>query len=368
MTVTFRDDAGILNRQEIQSAAGRYPFNLRVVTNSSAANRQGFEALAVREIEGQSPNTMVVAIDPVHRYVAVRYGKGLNISTDKWTLIGGAGNAEFKTGNWTTGVLKIADTARQQTNAVVIQSPVETRDPITTTTTTVVQTPPVYHHNDNSSHTGWWVLFGLVAAVAVVVYFWRRNRKKEETQQRLLTELSEEVAEKRSLNREVDDWQRRLEGSVTKRTSLSSPRSQERSEPVRSRPVYLDPPTPRYVPPPTYIAPSPVVVTQASHSDGLLTGMMLGEMMHNHHDRHVTHVIEREPEYHHQRNDSGGTVSSWESEPVRNDGGGTVASFEAPDPPSSRNTYTAPSYDAPSYDSPSYDSGSSDAGGTVSDF
>lgn len=365
MTVTFRDDAGILNRQEIQSAAGRYPFNLRVVTNSSAPNRQGFETLAVREIENQSPNTIVVAVDPVHRYVAVRYGKGVNISTDKWSLIGGAGNTEFKAGNWTAGVLRIADTARQQTSAIVVQSPAaETRNPVTTTTT-VVQTP-VYHHNDN--HAGWWVLAGLIAVVAVIIYFWRRNRKKEEVQQRLLTELSEEVAEKRSLNREVDDWQRRLEGSVTKRASLTTPRSQERSEPVRSRPVYVDP-TPRYVPPPTYYTP-PVVVTQPSHSDGLLTGMMLGEMMHNHHDRHVTHVVEREvirePEYHHH-NDNGGTVSSWESEPARNDDGGTVTSFEVPDPPSSRQTYTT-SYDSPSYDTPSYDSGSSDAGGTMSDF
>ena len=401
MTVSIRDDAGILNHGGIQSVAGRYPFDLRVLTNTSIANKKSFEAMVVREINAQHPNAVVVAVNPMHRFVVVRYGKGVNIPTDRWSGIGAAGNADFKSGDWTNGVLKVADAvaAAKTQNAVITQTNTlaDNRVPaVPVTTTTVAHTVPAPVYHNSSSNAGWWVLGGLVVVALVAAYLWRRNQKntlrQREEAQRLLAELNEEVVEKRALNKEVDDWQRRLEDSVVRvpteslqtptpvvSTPVPSPRRRE--SPVRSRPTYVEPtprytPAPRYVPAPTYVAPQPVYVNQPNHTDGLLTGMMLGEMMHRDHHTHSTHVVEREvirePEY---RNDSGGTVSSWDSTPAEtNDDGGSFSTFDAPAPPSSRhNTYTAPAYEPPSYttssyDSPSHDSGSNDGGGSSNDF
>lgn len=406
MTVTIRDDAMVLNRDDIQSVAGRYPFDLRVLTNTSIANKKAFEEMVIREVNTQSSNTVVVAVDPVHRFAAVRYGKGVNIPTDRWSGIGAAGNTDFKSGNWTNGVLKIADAAAaaKTQNAVITQTNIlaDNRAPaVPVTTTTVAHTVPTHIYHNSSSNAGWWVLGGLVMVALVAAYLWRRNQKNvlrqnathREEAQRLLAELNEEVVEKRALNKEVDDWQRRLEDSVvrvpteslqtpTNVVSTPVPSPRRRESPVRSRPTYVEPAprytsTTRYVPAPTYVAPQPVYVNQPNHTDGLLTGMMLGEMMHrDHHHTHSTHVVEREvirePEY---RNDSGGTVSSWDSTPAEtNDDGGSFSTFDAPAPPSSRhNTYTAPAYEPPSYttssyDSPSYDSGSNDGGGSSNDF
>lgn len=405
MTASIRDDAGVLSRNDIQSIAGRYPFDLRVLTSTSVANKRAFEEMVVREVNAQRPNAVVIAVDPVHRFVMVRYGKGVNIPADKWSTIGAAGNADFKSGNWTNGVLKIADSAASaksvQINSTLVErSQPETRTPITTTTV-VHNTPAPVYHNSNSN-AGWWVLGSLVVMALVAAYFWRRSQKnslrQKEEAQRLLAELNEEVVEKRTLNREVDDWQRRLEKSVVRApteslqtptpvVSTPIPPARRYESPVRSRPTYVEP-APRYVPAPTYVAPvvtpQPVYVNQSSHTDGLLTGMMLGEMMHRDHHTHSTHVIEREvvrePEYRNEyRNDSGGTTSSWEDNTpaTTNDDGGSFSTFEAPSPPSSRptSTYTEPTYEAPSYnDSPSYDSGysdsgsSNDGGGFRSDF
>lgn len=387
MTVSIRDDVAILNRGDIASRG--YPFDLRVITTTSISDKNSFVRMVRNEIERQSPNSIVIALDPVHKYVAIEYGKGSGISSSNWDTIKKAGNADFKTSNWTTGVLKIADSAASfkqlpRTQAPVVHQP----DTGTTTTTTVVHTtPPIVYQNHSSSGAGWWIFGGIVLIALVVAYIWRRNRKREETQYRLLSELNEEVAEKRALNREVDDWQRRLESSVATTTALSTPTpvvsavsSPRRYESTnRVRPTYVEP-APRYVPAPTYVAPAPqpVVINQSSHTDGLLTGMMLNEMMHSH-DHHTTRIVEREvvrePSYSSYSNDAGGTVSSWDSE--SNDAGGTFSTFDAPEPPSSRNnqptyeaptTYDSPSYESPSYESPSYDSPSYDSGSNTPDF
>jgi len=364
MIVSIRDDVAILNRGDIVSRG--YPFDLRVITTTSISDKNSFGRMVRNEIERQSPNSIVIAVDPVHKYVAIEYGKDSGVSPSNWDTIKKAGNADFKASNWTAGVLKIADSAASfkqlpRTQALVVRQP----EPGTTTTTTVVHTtPPVVYQNHSSSSAGWWIFGGIVLIALVVAYIWRRNRKREETQYRLLSELNEEVAEKRALNREVDDWQRRLENSVATTPALSTPTpvvatvSPRRYETVsRSRPTYVEP-TPRYVPAPTYVAPvvapQPVVVNQSSHTDSLLTGMMLNEMMHSH-DHHTTRIIERdivrEPNYSSYSNDAGGTVSSWDSE--SNDAGGTVSTFD--DEPS-QPVYEAPStYDSPSYESPSYD-------------
>lgn len=369
MTVSIRDDVAILNRGDI--ASRWYPFDLRVITTTSISDKNSFVRMVRNEIERQSPNSIVIAIDPVHKYVAIEYGKGSGISPSNWDTIKKAGNADFKTSNWTTGVLKIADSAASfkqspKTKAMVVHQP----DPGTTTTTTVVHTtPPVVYQNHSSSSTGWWIFGGIVLIALVGAYIWRRNRKREETQYRLLSELNEEVAEKRALNREVDDWQRRLESSVATTTALSTPTPvvatipQRRYESTnRVRPTYVEPEA-RYAPAPTYVvpqvvAPQPVVINQSSHTDGLMTGMMLNEMMHSH-DHHTTRIVEREiirePSHNSYSNDAGGTVSSWDSE--SNDAGGTFSTFDAPEPISSRNNQ--PAHEATTtYDSPTYDSGS----------
>ncbi len=372
MTVSFRDDARILNRDNI--VPRDYPFDLRVVTTTSIPSKGGFVDMTIREIDHQSPNTVVIAVDPSHRYVAVRYGKGVGISPDKWDTIEKAGNADFKNGNWTTGVLKIADSAasfKSQTVSTIRSDG---------TTTMVVQPTPVVYNNHSSSHTGWWIFGGIVLVALVVAYIWRRNQKQEEARRRLLSELNEEVAEKRALNREVDDWQRRLETSVTTSTSNSASNSTVRSTttPRRyesvSRPTSYVEPTPRYVPP-TYTAPvvptvapvvmpvtqQPIVIDRRSHTDDLLTGMMIGEMMHDHHTtRIVEREVVREPAYSSlsYSNDAGGTVSSFDDD---NDAGGTVSTFDAPSPVYDNTpSYEPSTFDAPSFDPPSFNDSTPD--------
>ncbi len=171
---------------------------------------------------------------------------------------------------------------------------------------------------------GWWVLLS-VGFVGII--YWRARLKSER----------ERAAARNALNRyqaglpEARAWSRPTP-EEDERFAARCNRSPETTRSYRHT----------YAPGPTAPAPAPsTVVVQGGHgsNDGLLTGLVLGNMMSGGHEHHhdVTHerIVERE-----------------------------VVHERAPDPePSSSFDSPTPAYDGGAgFDSPSSDAGSFDAG------
>lgn len=111
-TLQVRDTAAILtvaNRTQLEAAAARAPFDVRVLTSSAYADQAGFS----RYVGGQvnEANEVVVGVDPVHHHTQVHFGTGSRIAPSEWTAIERAGNGAFRDARWAPGIVAILDQA-----------------------------------------------------------------------------------------------------------------------------------------------------------------------------------------------------------------------------------------------------------------
>ncbi len=108
----MRDTAAILtvaDRTQLEAAAARAPFDVRVLTSSAYADQAGFS----RYVGGQvnEANEVVVGVDPVHHHTQVHFGTGSRIAPSEWTAIERAGNGAFRDARWAPGIVAILDQA-----------------------------------------------------------------------------------------------------------------------------------------------------------------------------------------------------------------------------------------------------------------
>jgi hypothetical protein len=327
MAIQVRDEAGLFGSSDLpalQTAAGKWPFEVHLLTSTSSPNKAAFESRVSQLID--APNVVGIGIDPTHHFVVVHFGKETGVPASQWASVTSAGNPDFKEAHWVVGLTRIGDQAvlaKQQAQAITIQ-------PTTSPTET--------------SYTGWWIFGGFVTVfAAVAIYFWWKHRREDEYR-RKMEELDAEIAEKRARNIEEASWHERLKNS----------------------PSRASPPSPGYVPTRVVASPSSpsVVVNQSSGggSGDLLTGYVLGSM--NNHPAPVVREIVHEPvPVPVSSHDSGGSSSSWSSSSSSSyDSGGSSSSWSS-----------GSSYDSGGSSS-SYDSGSSfggggfDGGGSSSSF
>ena len=110
-TIVVRDGANVLTPAEEAALSARpTPDRLRVqiVTSTSQNARGAFDSFA----QGfrDTPETVVIAVDPAHRWTVVRYGIGAGIVDPRGTLAD-AGDAAFREGRWADGLGAIVDAA-----------------------------------------------------------------------------------------------------------------------------------------------------------------------------------------------------------------------------------------------------------------
>ena len=111
-TLQVRDTAAILtvaDRTQLEAAAARAPFDVRVLTSSAYADQAGFS----RYVGGQvnEANEVVVGVNPVHHHTQVHFGTGSRIAPSEWTAIERAGNGAFRDARWAPGIVAILDQA-----------------------------------------------------------------------------------------------------------------------------------------------------------------------------------------------------------------------------------------------------------------
>lgn len=157
METRIHDDARLFDAAGTQRInAANLPFELHVLTSTSASSRAGLEALVHDTVDG--PNVVALGVDPTHRWVVARFGTGTGIAPSQWAAIVASGNSEFRDARWADGVLEIANNAarsRMQTSVSVAA------------------------HEEPSSNLGIWIGGGLVVAVVAVigVHWWRKRRR-----------------------------------------------------------------------------------------------------------------------------------------------------------------------------------------------
>lgn len=116
-TIIVRDGADVLTpAEEADLTARATPDRLRVqiVTSRSQTARGAFDAFA----QGfrDTPETVVIALDPEHRWTVVRYGIGARIVDPRGTLAD-AGDAAFREGRWADGLRAIVDATGEAAQA-----------------------------------------------------------------------------------------------------------------------------------------------------------------------------------------------------------------------------------------------------------
>lgn len=404
--VEFRDEAAILGpavRQDIAARFSAFPFSARVITSTASPSRAALESRAASFLT--SPDMIVVGIDPAHRYTVVRVGSGLNLEPGTFSQIAVAGNPSFKSGQWGAGIIAIGETAKGKLAISNYLRNTAPRASLPATQVIVDQPAQSIVQSEAGSGSVGWLLAGMVATLIVIcavgiILARRRHAAKErqERQDRLDAEAE------RILNAERERASRRAEQVLAPARQPSSP-----VNPMPSR--YDSAPRPAtYTPPPRLIVepaaapivqryrqpPAPVVVSSSpvvvhhdhgSPADGLLTGMLLNEALHDHghghrrdddSDRHVVRERVVEVERPSSSYDSGGASSGWGSS--SSDSSDSSSSFSTPASDSDSSSSSSSSYDgggsSSSWDSgssssSSFDSSSSnsfDSGGGSSDF
>ncbi len=405
--VEFRDEAAILApavRQDIAARFSAFPFSARVITSTASPSRAALESRAASFLT--SPDMIVVGIDPAHRYTVVRVGSGLNLEPGTFSQIAVAGNPSFKGGQWGAGIIAIGETAKGK---LAISTYLRnTAPPPSFPATQVIvhqPAPPIIQSEAGSGSIGW-LLAGMVATLIVIcavgiILARRRHAAKErqERQDRLDAEAE------RILNAERERASRRAEQVLAPARQPSSP-----VNPMPSR--YDSAPRPAtYTPPPRLIVepaaapivqryrqpPAPVVVSSSpvvvhhdhgSPADGLLTGMLLNEALHDHghghrrdddSDRHVVRERVVEVERPSSSYDAGGASSGWGGSSSDSSSSFSTPASDSDSSSSSSSSYdgggSSSSWDSGSSSSSSFDSSSDssssssfDSGGGSSDF
>jgi len=349
MAIQVHDEAGLLgpgDLSSLQAATGRWPFEVHVITSTSAPSKAAFEAQVSKAVDG--PNVVAIGVDPTHHLTIVHFGKETGVPASQWSSIYSAGNNDFKSSHWASGLIKIADratNAKRQAETVTIQPD---------------------RPGASTDHTGLWIFGGIVAVACIIgLYYWWKAKKQAEERQRLLDLEMEEAAERNARNREEREWHDKYKNREAAKESSPPPAPRPTPRPTYSRPAssYMPAPAP---------APSTVVVNQSGGSGDLMTGYMLGRMDSPRvvereviveevveRPRH-RHYVEPTPSYSNS-DDSGGGSSSWGSSGSSNDSGGGSSSSWSSDSGGGSSSWDSGS---------SFDSGGGgfDSGGGGSDW
>lgn len=191
MAIQIKDEAGIFSPGDIatlHATAGRWPFEVHVITSTSSTDKAAFEARVGAAVTG--PDVVSIGIDPTHRFVIAHFGTETGITPSQWASITSAGNADFKGALWAQGLIKIADRATNAKQAALSVQP------------------------QTSSHMTL-IGFSIAAAfLAVFAFVWWRNKKRTAEHEQRMAELDAEIAEKRARNIEEGAWHERFKTEV----------------------------------------------------------------------------------------------------------------------------------------------------------
>jgi uncharacterized membrane protein YgcG len=279
----INDAAHILSEADISAinaAAGSWPFDTSLTTGNFSS-RSAFEHEVSAAVTG--PNVVSIGLDAGHHFVSVHFGKGVNIPHGRWDAISRAGTSSFREGRWADGIKQIGSQA---------SASVEAR------ATTLASAHPASPATD---YTAYWVAGGIIVFAALVLWLVFRRR------------------------REVYGYVPSMPAYEDASVSPSPGYAKARGWTSGVAPV-------NYAPAP--VAPvytQPVVVHNGGND--LLTGVILGEMMSDHHN-HTT-VVEHvsapastydsgssSSSYDSGSYDSGSSSSSWDSGSSFDSGGG----------------------------------------------
>lgn len=350
-TVTVQDDTNLFRALgQVESKAGDWPFDTRIVISDRAPNKSAFESQVSNQVVG--PRVLAIGISPAHKFTVVRFGKGLHIPDSVWSRISSSGNSAFKVGEYGLGIINIAETVKE--NMVqVTERPTYT----TVTKSYTVEPEPV--------HPAWFVVpIGLVLFLALLIGLVIRKRAKERAQQERLR-LAEEAADHiiaADLSRPVERITPSGNHYQYTPSDFNPYKPQISRVNYNGEPVYRNPPTTIVSTP--VVQPPPVVVHDSGNS--LVTGMLLNEALHSHHDHYEPehHHVEREVvrEVVHETPSSSGSSSTWDSTPTVSSGSSSSWSSSSDDSSGSSSSWSNSSSDSGS--SSSWDSGSSSDSGS----
>jgi hypothetical protein len=155
----------------------------------------------------------------------------------------------------------------------------------------VAITPQVKKIEKVEAGVSWWVIFFTTLAFGLIcwlVYIFFKKDDKPTPESHFNPEPTPTPPDNPSDRAYMKDHNldtEEIEKKVRERSKASY--IKPKYEAVRTTPLYSPP-----LQPTTYVAPPVVNNHYGSNSDGLVTGMMIGSMMNNHHD--TTRVIERE--------------------------------------------------------------------------
>ncbi|HRI70819.1 MAG TPA: hypothetical protein PK156_41585 [Polyangium sp.] len=93
------------------SKGSSLPFDALVIVTSDYANAADLDRYVGRRVD--SPNKIVVAVDPVHRRTSVHFGTGAGVPSSQFKNVEQAGVRFFKSGDYGAGVEAILDRARE---------------------------------------------------------------------------------------------------------------------------------------------------------------------------------------------------------------------------------------------------------------
>jgi uncharacterized membrane protein YgcG len=311
--ITIKDDAHILNSNDISTLqSSKYNFNVVVFTTSGAPSKSAFEAKAASLAVNK---TVVVAVDVGHHFTTVQTSPDIGFSVSG-TGVSSEGNTYFKQGNWVGGINAILTrTGSYQNHAVVIQN------------------TPIIQAND--SNVGWYVFGGLGLFVSCIVgyvaYQWAKQRKHQQAIDELESEtvaLRAERYDAKIRRLEEDEFMSQLAPKIEEKPKRRAGAKSSTQSSTRYSAPRAPRTSTRTVAQPVITQPSTVVVDRGGND--LLTGVMLGSMLNDHH--HHDTVVERDS---HSNSSSWGdssssSSSSWDSgsSSSSSDWGSSSSSFD----------------------------------------
>jgi hypothetical protein len=99
-TVSISDQAGVLNKSQVQSAASSLPYPISIyTTNNFQGTSSDFDQRASSHLT--SPNMIVIAIDTVHKHLAIVGGSNVPLSSGQYNDAVQAFKNSFNSGDYT---------------------------------------------------------------------------------------------------------------------------------------------------------------------------------------------------------------------------------------------------------------------------
>ncbi len=286
--VSVVDRAGVIPSSQIyalQSTTGRYPFDLKIFTDTFP-NRRALDA-AVSDCV-TTPNTVCIGVDPTHRSTNAHFGTATGVRPSDFNLIAASGNAYLKHGNYEGAFISIADRALESVRSTqqVVQVNVPPPQVVTTT-------------SNGFSLVFIIVMLGFVGLITASVIGLRRRQKRIDS-------------DMGSFREERDEY---LDANVTRMTQ-PSPTAKLNGQGYA--PTYATTRTPITTTVTPVVTPQTVVVDRGGND--LLTGVLLGQAISRPSvvEREVVREVER-PSYSSKSDDyssstssdSGGGSSDW---------------------------------------------------------